>query len=80
MTGMHAMMSAEQMKKLNANPLTRGMAPEWSMHLQALHTVVRVLPDDLYNRVVSGKGDIMPGASVPGGKFSGQMHMHMHKD
>jgi hypothetical protein len=80
MTGMHAMMSAEQKKKLNANPLTRGMAPEWSMHLQALHTVVRVLPDDLYNRVVTGKGDIMPGASVPGGKFGGHMHMHMHKD
>ncbi len=78
MTGMHAMMSEEQMKKLNANPLTRGMAPQWSMHLQALHTVVRVLPEDLYNKVVSGKVDIMPGASVPGGKFDGHEHMHKH--
>jgi hypothetical protein len=48
------------------------------MHLQALHTVVRVLPEDLYNQVVSGKGDIAPGASVPGGKF-GKDHEHMHK-
>jgi FtsP/CotA-like multicopper oxidase with cupredoxin domain len=78
MTGMHAMMSPEQVKKLNANPLTRGMAPEWFMHLQALHTVVRVLPEELYNRVVSGKGDIPAGASVPGGSFGGHDHMHMH--
>jgi FtsP/CotA-like multicopper oxidase with cupredoxin domain len=77
MTGMHAMMSTDQIKKLTANPLTRGMAPQWFMHLQALHTVVRVLPDDLYERVVSGKGDIAPGASVPGGKF-GSGHEHMH--
>lgn len=75
MTGMHAMMNEEQMKKLKANPLTRGMAPQWFMHLQALHTVVRVLPEDLYNQVISGKGDIPAGASVPGGKFS---HDHMH--
>jgi FtsP/CotA-like multicopper oxidase with cupredoxin domain len=78
MTGMHAMMSEEQVKKLKANPLTRGMAPEWFMHLQALHTVVRVLPEDLYQQVVSGKEDIPAGASVPGGKFGGQDHMHHH--
>jgi FtsP/CotA-like multicopper oxidase with cupredoxin domain len=76
MTGMHAMMSPEQVKKLKANPLTRGMAPQWFMHLQGLHTVVRVLPEALYNQVVSGKGDIPPGASVPGGKFKGGDHMH----
>ena len=76
MTGMHAMMSPEQIKKLNANPLTRGMAPNWFHHLQGLHAVVRVLPDDLYERVVSGKGEIAPGASVPGGKFGGHEHMH----
>jgi manganese oxidase len=29
-------------------------------------TVVRVLPPDLYDRVVSGKGEVAPGASVPG--------------
>jgi hypothetical protein len=78
MTGMHAMMSAEQVKKLKANLLTRGMAPNWFMHFQALHTAVRVLPEDLYNQVVSGRGDIPPGASVPGGKFGGKDRMHMH--
>src|SRR5439155_14437007 len=77
MTGMHAMMSEEQIKKLKANPLTKGMAPQWFMHLQALHTVVRVLPEELYNQVMSGKGEIPPGASVPGGKF-GKGHDHMH--
>jgi hypothetical protein len=78
MTGMHAMMNKEQIKKLQANPLTRGMAPEWFMHFQALHSVVRVLPEDLYGKVISGKGDIPPGASVPGGMFKGSDHMHHH--
>jgi hypothetical protein len=28
---------------------------------------VRVLPPELYDKVVSGEGEIEPGASVPGG-------------
>ena len=45
--------------------------------------MVRVLPPDLYDKVVSGKGDIPPGASVPGGG-PGEMHGmhggHQHGD
>jgi hypothetical protein len=49
--------------------------------VEALHTIVRVLPDDLYDKVVSGKGHIMPGASVPGGgsgEMQGMHGGHMH--
>lgn len=67
--GMHAMMSKEQIAKITANPLARGMAPQWYMGVMGLMTVVRVLPAELYDGVISGKGEVMPGASVPGGKF-----------
>ena len=39
----------------------------WFAGIEALHTIVRVLPSELYDKVMSGKGDIEPGASVPGG-------------
>ena len=39
-------------------------------------TVLRVLPDDLYDRVVSGNGEIKPGASVPGGGPGKEMGGH----
>lgn len=74
-SGMHAMMSKDQIEKLTSNPLTRGMAPQWYMGVMGLMTVVRVLPPDLYDKVISGKGRVMPGDSVPGGKFGGGMHM-----
>ena len=32
----------------------------------AMMTVLHVLPDELYDKVVSGKGDIEQGESVPG--------------
>jgi hypothetical protein len=54
------------------------MRPGWEMTVMGLHTVVRVLPPDLYDKVMSGKGDIMPGASVPGFKPGhGMEHMDM---
>jgi FtsP/CotA-like multicopper oxidase with cupredoxin domain len=74
-SGMHAMMSNEQVEKLVSNPLTRGMAPQWYMGVMGLMTVVRVLPPELYEKVISGKGEIPAGASVPGGKFMPAGHM-----
>jgi hypothetical protein len=74
MMDMHAMYSEADLKKLNG-PLTRGMRRNWFMGVEALHTVVRVLPPDLYEKVVSGKGDVEPGASVPGGG-PGEHHHH----
>lgn len=80
-SGMHAMMSKTQLDKLLSNPLTRGMAPQWHMGVMGLMTVVRVLPSDLYDEVVSGKGEVPAGASVPGGRFTSAEHMdHSSQD
>jgi FtsP/CotA-like multicopper oxidase with cupredoxin domain len=65
-TGMMAMMSPPEVAKVNNKPQTRGMRPMWYMGVHGLFTVVRVLPPDLYEKVVSGKGEVAPGASVPG--------------
>lgn len=59
------MMPPDQMQKINT-PLTSGMRRNWPIGVEAMMTVLRVLPDELYERVVSGKGQIEPGASVPG--------------
>jgi len=65
MMEMHGMLTPEEMKKVSV-PLTRGMRRNWPMGVQAMMTVIRVLPDELYEHVTSGKGEIAPGASVPG--------------
>ena len=65
--------SASELKKL-AKPETRGMRNGWFADVEGLTTLVRVLPPDLYDKVVSGKGEVAPGASVPGagpGKAAG---------
>ncbi len=67
------------MKKL-AKPETRGMRDGWFSDVEGLTTLVRVLPPDLYDKVVSGKGEVAPGASVPGagpGKGGGHEGMKM---
>jgi FtsP/CotA-like multicopper oxidase with cupredoxin domain len=80
-TGMMAMMSPADMAKVTKNPMTRGMRPHWPMGVMGLMTVVRVLPPDLYDNVVSGKGEVAPGASVPGSKPTHDMeHMGHGKD
>lgn len=68
------MMPPGMMAKVNV-PLTRGMRRNWATGVDAMMTVVRVLPDDLYDQVISGKGEIKPGASVPGGG-PGKAMMH----
>jgi hypothetical protein len=65
-SGMMAMMAPAEIKKVTANPRTRGMMPNWFMGVHGLFTVVRVLPGELYDQVISGKGEIAPGASVAG--------------
>ena len=76
---MMAMPTPEEVKRIEANPLTRGMRGGWCMGVHGLFTVVRVLPADLYERVVSGKGEVKPGESVPGAKPP-MMMMHMKHD
>jgi hypothetical protein len=43
-----------------------------------LFTVVRVLPPDLYDKVISGKGEVPPGASVPGSMPAHDMGHRKH--
>jgi hypothetical protein len=66
------------LKKLN-KPETRGMRKDWYKGVEALMTVVRVLPSELYEKVVSGKGEVPPGASVPGSGPGKQHEGHEHK-
>lgn len=65
MMEMHGMMSPAQMKKVET-PLTRGLRRDWPMASQAMMTILRVLPPELYEKVVSGKGKVEPGESSPG--------------
>jgi FtsP/CotA-like multicopper oxidase with cupredoxin domain len=44
---------------------SRGMRRDWS-HIKGLTTVVRVLPPDLYDKVVSGDDPLPPGSSIFG--------------
>lgn len=42
------------------------MRANWYTGVEGLMTVIRVLPPDLYNKVMSGEGKVASGASVPG--------------
>jgi FtsP/CotA-like multicopper oxidase with cupredoxin domain len=77
MMDMHGMHSDEDLKRIN-KPETRGMRHNWYAGVEALMTVLRVLPADLYDQVMSGEGEIPPGASVPGAD-SGKMPHHGQK-
>ena len=74
MMDMHGMHPPEHVKMFN-KPETRGMRANWYTGVEGLMTVVRVLPQDLYDRVVSEEGDVIPGASVPGDDGH-QAHKH----
>ena len=58
--------TAEQLGKLNKRE-TRGMRLDWYTGVEGLFTVVRVLPPDLFDQVMSGEGEVPPGSSIPGG-------------
>jgi FtsP/CotA-like multicopper oxidase with cupredoxin domain len=75
MMDMMGMFSEAEVQRLNKLE-TRGMRRNWFAGVEALHTIVRVLPPDLYDQVLSGKGDIPPGASVPGGGPGAMPEMH----
>jgi manganese oxidase len=78
MMEMHGMLSPDEMRKVNV-PLTRGMRRNWPMGTQAMMTVLRVLPDQLYEQVVSGQGDVPPGASVPGAEAGSEAEHGGHE-
>ncbi|HLW67141.1 MAG TPA: copper oxidase [Gemmataceae bacterium] len=78
MMDMMGMYSASEIKKLTT-PDTRGMRRNWFAGIEGLHTVVRVLPPELYKKVMSGRGDVPPGASVPGGSPGTLPGEHEHR-
>ncbi|MDX2059719.1 MAG: copper oxidase [Gemmatimonadales bacterium] len=66
MADMAAEMSEGKLQKLTGKREARGLRRDWYTGVEGLMTVVRVLPPDLFDAVTSGKGDVAPGASVPG--------------
>lgn len=76
MMDMHGMYSEADLKRINKTE-TRGMRANWYAGVEALMTVLRVLPRDLYDKVMSGEGEIPPGASVPG-SGAGETHHQRH--
>jgi manganese oxidase len=54
-------MSEETMSRINNRREARGMLPDWSQPVKGLTTVIRVLPEDLYNRVMLSDESIKPG-------------------
>jgi len=78
MMDMHGMYSEAEIRRLSS-PLTQGMRHSWFTGVEALMTVLRVLPSELYERLMAGEEDIPPGASVPGGT-PGQLPGHQHQN
>ncbi|HJT79251.1 MAG TPA: multicopper oxidase domain-containing protein, partial [Gemmataceae bacterium] len=78
MQGMMEPFDKAQLAKINSRKEAQGMHEMWHMPIQGLFTVVRVLPPDLYDRVMAGKA-LPHGASVPGPDPTGKDHGGMHE-
>ena len=61
MQGMNMKMNKAGMMKIIRRREARGMRAGWSKGVKGLMTVLRVLPEDLYNRVMLSDEDIKPG-------------------
>ena len=72
-------LSPDKIRKLTSKRETRGMRRDWYTGVEGLMTVLRVLPPDLYERVMLGEGDIEAGASTPGGG-EGEATPHRHRN
>jgi len=67
MSGGMKMMTPEDDPSRLARREARGMRHDWS-HIKGLTTIVRVLPPDLYDRVMHGDEPLPPGSSIFGPK------------
>lgn len=54
-------MLPERMQKIKERKETRGMRPDWYKGVHGLMTVLRVLPEDLYDKVMNSKVPVAPG-------------------
>jgi hypothetical protein len=52
----------EQMARLNAKREVRGMRVDWTQGPSGLFTILRVLPDDLFDQVMNGDRPVPPGS------------------
>jgi hypothetical protein len=67
------------LKRITGKRETRGMRHDWYTGLQGLMTVVRVLPAELFEAVMSGASDVPAGTSVPGsGPAAPTPHHYQH--
>jgi len=64
------------LKKITSKRETRGMRRDWYTGMQGLMSVLRVLPPELYDAVMSGEGELPAGASVPGSDPAEDAHHH----
>jgi hypothetical protein len=55
------MMSSEAMQRINGRRETRGMRRDWHEAVKGLMTVMRVLPEEHYRRVMETDEEIRPG-------------------
>ncbi len=67
------------LKKITGKRETRGMRSDWYTGLQGLMSVVRVLPPDLYEAVMSGDADLAPGSSTPATAPGEPVPHHQHE-
>jgi FtsP/CotA-like multicopper oxidase with cupredoxin domain len=58
--------SAEELAEIKGRRETFGMRRNWFIAPNAMMTVLRVLPEDLYEKVKAGRADIPDGSSIPG--------------
>jgi manganese oxidase len=65
--------SKAELAKLKSRRETLGMRHNWYIAPDAMMTVLRVLPDELYEQVMAGRTDIPDGASIPDGNEGERM-------
>jgi len=70
----HGAMPVEAMKKIQGRREVKGMRENWHMGVMGLMTVLRVLPHDLYEKVMNSDAQVSPGSSVPGAAPSAAHH------
>jgi manganese oxidase len=66
-------MNQKALKKINGKRETRGMRENWHMGVKGLMTVLRVLPDEYYHRVMHSDENIAPSEifeAIARGKYS----------
>ena len=58
--------SKEELAEIKGRAAVQGMRHDWFIAPNAMMTVLRVLPDELYEKVMAGRTDIPDGSSIPG--------------